>query len=77
MTALRRNVLRFQPATGERLDALAKRASRVLRCNVSRAAVVRAAVSAWLASSENADPVAIIEAIRASVVKRGNKGKAR
>jgi hypothetical protein len=77
VTALRRNVLRFQPATGERLDALAKRASRVLRCEVSRAAVVRAAVGAWLASSENADPAAIIEAIRASVVKRGSKGKAR
>ena len=77
MTALRRNVLRFQPATGERLDELAKRASRVLRCNVSRAAVVRAAVSAWLASSENADPASIIEAIRVAVVKRGIKPKAR
>lgn len=76
MTPLRRNVMRFQPATGERLDALAKRASCALRCNVSRAAVARAAVDAWLASSENADPAAIIEAIRAALVKRGCKGKA-
>lgn len=75
--ALQRNVLRFHPATGDRLDALAKRASRVLRCRVSRAAVVRAAVSAWFASSESADPASIIEAIRASLVKRGSKGKPR
>lgn len=73
MTALLRSVLRFQPATRDRLDELAELASGVLRCDVPRAAVVRAAVCAWLASNESADPAQLIEAIRASQVKRGRK----
>jgi hypothetical protein len=73
MTALLRSVLRFQPATQDRLDELAELASAVLRCDVPRAAVVRAAVSAWLSSSESADPAQLIESIRASKVKRGRK----
>jgi hypothetical protein len=73
MTSLHRSVLRFQPATRDRLDELAALASRVLRCDVSRAAVVRAAVCGWLAASRSADPVQLVEAIRAAQVKRGKK----
>ena len=77
MTVLERSVLRFHPATRERLDELAVLASSVLRCDVPRAAVVRAAVCAWLATSASADPAQIIEAIRTSRVKRGKKAKGR
>ena len=75
MTVLERSVLRFHPATRERLDELAVLASSVLRCDVPRAAVVRAAVDAWLTTSASADPAQIIEAIRVSRVKRGKKAK--
>ena len=77
MTVLERSVLRFQPATRARLDELAELASGVLRCDVPRAAVVRAAVSAWLSTSDSAAPAQIIEAIRASQVKRGKKSTRR
>jgi hypothetical protein len=77
VSVLERNVLRFQPAMRARLDELAKRASSVLRCDVPRAAVVRAAVSAWLATIERADPAQLIEAIRRSQVKRGKKPRGR
>jgi hypothetical protein len=50
-------------------------ASSALRCDVPRAAVVRAAVDAWLATIASADPAQIIEAIRISRVKRGKKAK--
>jgi hypothetical protein len=73
VTVLHRNVLRFQPATQARLDELAELASGVLRCDVPRAAVVRAAVSAWLATLDGADPAHFIEAIRGSQLKRGRK----
>jgi hypothetical protein len=75
VSGLDRSVLRFQPATRARLDALAKRASAVLRCDVPRAAVVRAAVSAWLATIDGADPVQLIEAIPRSRGKRGKKAR--
>ena len=75
MTVLERSVFRFHPATRARLDELAELASAVLRCDVPRAAVVRAAVDAWLATSARADPAQIIEAIRISRVKRGKKAK--
>jgi hypothetical protein len=77
MSALQRSVLRFQPATRDRLDELAHMASRVLRCDVPRAAVIRAAVCAWLATTVNADPAQLIEAIRVSQVKRGKKATRR
>lgn len=73
MTALHRSVLRLQPATRDRLDKLAALASAALRCEVPRAAVVRAAVCAWLISNESADPAQLIESIRASQMKRGRK----
>ncbi len=73
MTALLRSVLRFPPATQDRLDQLAELASAALDCEVPRAAVVRAAVCAWLASNETADPAELIEEIRASQIKRGRK----
>jgi hypothetical protein len=75
MTTLERSVLRFHPATRERLDKVAVLASSALRCDVPRAAVVRAAVDAWLATIASADPAQIIEAIRISRVKRGKKAK--
>jgi hypothetical protein len=75
VTVLERSVLRFQPATRARLDEIAVLASSILRCDVPRAAVVRAAVSAWLATSEGADPAKLVEAIRASQVKRGKKAR--
>jgi hypothetical protein len=75
MTTLERSVLRFHPATRQRLDELADLASSVLRCDVPRAAVVRAAACAWLATSASADPAQLIEAIRISRVKRGKKAK--
>jgi N-acetylglucosamine-6-phosphate deacetylase len=75
VTVLERSVLRFHPATRARLDELADLASSVLRCDVPRAAVVRAAVCAWLATTASADPAKIIEAIRTSRVKRGKKAR--
>ncbi len=75
MTALRRSVLRFKPAMRERLDELAEMASDVLDRKVSRSAVVRAAVQGWIEAVSIADPVLVIEAIRAAMVKRGRKKK--
>lgn len=73
MTALHRAVTRFEPDTRDFLDNLAERASIVLKRPVSRSAVVRAAVSDWVAARANADPAHVIEAIRASMVSRGRK----
>ena len=73
MTALRRNVLRMSSGTQHRLDDLASRASTALQCEVSRSAVLRAAIDAWLAAIDHVDPAQLIEAIRASLIKRGRK----
>jgi hypothetical protein len=56
-----------------RLDELAEMAADGLAREVPRAAVVRAAVSAWLATIDSADREKVIEAIRLAVVKRGRK----
>jgi len=69
--------LRLDPLCGEQLDALAELASEVLQCEVGRAAVVRAAVHEWLASNEGGDPGKVVEAIRASLVKRGRRSQKR
>ena len=73
MTALRRSVLRFQPGTQERLDEVAYLASQILKCKVSRAAVMRAAVEEWVEAVESADPTLLMASIKASLVKRGRK----
>lgn len=73
MTRMKRNVLRLPLAMRERLDDLAEMAGNDLQREVSRAAVVRAAVTAWLAISAESDPAQVIGAIRAAMVKRGRK----
>jgi predicted transcriptional regulator len=73
MTVLQRSVTRFEPETRDRLDELADQASIALKREVPRTAVVRAAVTDWLATSERTDPARVIEAIRTSLVKRGRK----
>jgi hypothetical protein len=73
VTTLKRNVLRFEPACQDRLDEIADLAGTALQCEVSRAAVVRAAVQAWLATSGNIHPEQLVEAIRGAMVKRGRK----
>ena len=73
MTRLKRNVLRFEPACQERLDEIAGLAGTILDCEVSRAAVVRAAVEAWLRTNAGIHPELLVEAIRAALVKRGRK----
>jgi hypothetical protein len=73
VTVLRRSVLRFSPGTRDRLDELAGVASAALQREVPRSAVVRAALGAWLDAIDDADPAQLIEAIRASLVKRGRK----
>ena len=73
MTKLKRNVLRFEPACQDRLDEIAELAGEILACEVSRAAVVRAAVQAWLTTSAGGHPDVLIEAIRGAMVKRGRK----
>ena len=73
MTKLKRNVLRFEPACQDRIDEIAELAGAILECEVSRAAVVRAAVQAWLTTSAGGPPELLIEAIRGAMVKRGRK----
>jgi hypothetical protein len=73
MASLKRNVLRLDPLCQERLDDLADLASDVLNRNVSRAAVIRAAVQEWLTNNENDDPAKFIEVIRTGIVKRGRR----
>ena len=73
MTILTRKVQRLTPAMCERLDELAELAGNALNRNVPRAAVVRAAVGDWLATTDNDKLEKVIEAIRLSIVKRGRK----
>jgi hypothetical protein len=57
----------------DRLDQIASMASGALLCEVPRAAAFRAAIETWLEAADECDPAKIIEAIRASQVKRGRK----
>ena len=70
---LKRNVLRFEPECQDRLDEIAEVAGAILDCEVSRAAVVRAAVQSWLATNAGTRPEQLIEAIRGAMMKRGRK----
>lgn len=65
--------LRLDPLCGERIDELADLASEVLQRKISRAMVVRAAVREWLMTNEGADPARLVEAVRASLLKRGRR----
>ena len=73
MPTLKRNVLRFEPECQDRLDEIAEVTSGILCCEVSRAAVVRAAVQEWLAAIAGMHPEQLIEAIRGAMIKRGRK----
>jgi hypothetical protein len=65
--------MRLPTLTVARLDQIASSASVALRCEVSRAAVLRTAVDTWLDFVERDQPEEFIEEIRASMVKRGRK----
>ena len=68
---LKRTVLRLDPESQERLDEIADLMSQVLDREVSRSAVMRVAVRAWLTTNENVDPAQLVEVIRGGIVKRG------
>lgn len=73
MINLLRCVLRLPGNTLDRVDEIAGSASIALLCDVPRAAVVRAALTAWLDIAEDVNPEQVVEAIRAAMVKRGRK----
>ena len=73
MIDLLRCVLRLPGDTLDRIDEIASVASVALVCNVSRAAVIRAALTTWLDLADEVDPKQIVEAIRVAIVKRGRK----
>jgi hypothetical protein len=73
VTKLERNVLRFEPACRDRIDEIAELAGHVLQREVSRAAVVRAAVEAWLTTNDSIHPEQLVNAIRGAMAKRGRK----
>jgi hypothetical protein len=70
---LHRSVLRFSSGMRDQLDEQANMARTALRRDVSRSAVLRAAIRAWFEATEGADPVQIVEAIRVSLISRGRK----
>ena len=63
---LQRDVLRLAREMLVRLDELARATGRALACEVSRAAVVRAAVTAWLDVAESRPLDFMSQAIRAA-----------
>ena len=75
MTSLKRSVLGLPMGMRERLDELAELVGNVLDRDVSRAAVVRAALNGWLAAKADVDPALVAEEIRVAMVKRGRKAK--
>ena len=75
MTLLMLRGLRVHPMMVERLDEVAEVASDVLHRKVSRSAVVRAALQAWIDAAGASDPEVFMAAIKASMVKRGRKPK--
>jgi predicted transcriptional regulator len=63
---LLRDMLRVTQEMTVRLDQLAFDASRTLACEVSRSAVVRAAVTAWLDGADHWQPSIVTQAIQAA-----------
>jgi predicted transcriptional regulator len=61
-----RDVLHVDEETTAPLDRLARVTSRALACEVSRSAVVRAAVIAWLDGAERGPLGVVLDAIRAA-----------
>lgn len=73
MISLLRCVLRLPGDTLNRIDEIASVASVALVRDVSRAAVIRAALTTWLDVVDEVDPKQMVEAIRVAMVKRGRK----
>ncbi len=73
MIDLFRCVMRLPAPMIRRLDEIADDASAALRCEVSRAAVLRAGVDVWFEVVQGLSRKQLIDAIRASIVKRGRK----
>lgn len=73
MIDLFRCVMRLPGPMVDSLDRIANEASKTLRCEVSRAAVVRAAIEVWLEVIERGSREQLIARIRASTMKRGRK----
>jgi predicted transcriptional regulator len=73
--SLLRCVLRLPDDMLERVDEIASVASVALVCDVSRAAVIRAALTTWLELADEVEPKQLIEAIRVAMVKRGRKAR--
>ena len=70
----RRYPQRWSRELAARLERFARSASASLTCKVSRSAVVRVAITAWLDAALTS-PVRMTEAIRAELVPRGRKAK--
>lgn len=68
-------VIRLDPQWRERFDSLADVARAVLKRDVSRAMVVRAAVRAWVVTNEGVDPGKLVEALHGGFALRGRKPK--
>jgi hypothetical protein len=77
MEKLQRCVVAFPISIVARLDKLAEMASNALRCDVPRAAVLRAITETWLDATEDGDPAPIVESIQAAMLKRGRKRRPR
>jgi hypothetical protein len=73
MIDLLRCVMRLPTPMIDRLDQIAEDASVSLRCEVSRAAVLRAVVLICFGFVEGISREKLLETIRVSVVKRGRK----
>ena len=73
MTKLNRTVLRLDEESQERIDEIVDLMTALLRCEVSRSAVIRAAVKEWLANNDGVEPEKMIESISKGIVKRGRK----
>ena len=67
-TPLHPNVQHWPAEMADRLDHLARKAGRELYCEVSRSAVVRAALTGWLIDAARRPREVVAQAIRASVM---------
>jgi hypothetical protein len=63
----------WPPEMAARLDRIARPAAYALGREVSRSAVARTAIAAWLIAAAHRPPQDVAQAIRAEFVKRGRK----
>jgi len=70
-----RYAMRWPRETGAHIARLASLAAGELACRVRPAAVIRAALRAWLADVAQRPPKEVLEEIRTAMVKRGRKAK--